>query len=52
MLSGVAFGINCDSDTDCEEANNVCSTNCVCSFTSFRNNAGNACVNSRFYNRI
>ena len=52
ILSGVAFGAACDSINTCTEMNNECSTKCVCSSTSFRNTADDACVTSRYHNRI
>ena len=52
MLSGVAFDVTCSANSDCAETNNECSTKCVCTSASFRNTANDACVTSRYHNRI
>ena len=52
MLSGVAFGGACSSNGDCTEYNNECSTKCACNSVTFRNTANDACVTSRYHNRI
>ena len=53
MLSGVAFGDACSVNGDCtEDANQACDSTCKCKTTAIRNNAENACIPSRFYNRI
>ena len=53
MLSGVAFGGNCNNDDGCDYENKACSTTTYgCSSSAFRSDAGSACVLSRFYNRI
>ena len=53
MLSGVAYGDACGADSECtDDSNQACNINCECKTTAIRNTADDACILSRFYNRI
>ena len=42
-VEGVAFDANCTIDSNCTDTNNECSTKCVCTSASFRNDTSNTC---------
>ena len=55
MLSGAAFSESCTVNTNCIEDHNECNSatsTCACLSTAFRNKDNNACVPSRYHNRI
>ena len=52
MLSGVVFGDDCTTESNCTEANTTCINTCVCNNDTFRNTANNKCDSRRYHNRI